>query len=381
MRLDHGPQRQLLQVHQLRVDQWVQLSDLASEDRTLVGDIALSRREEASRLADSLLSDIELARVAPLDIARRAGRLARLVDDADAMAWLKNETSGYPEGALSHAAADAANRSGRRGPDEDGQPRWWTTPLGQLEIELENALTEVNGLSQSSTGGEWALAVENSRSQQRRALRAKAAFSRQLIDRVVGSIHQYVLERHHELRFGAAVESSFEVVRAEVDRSLAALVPEAMPMLAAAFESASSSKPEHWANAAGTCRRLIEAVADALRPPGPDKSTPDGKLIRLGKRQYINRLVDWIQEHSDSETTAGMITADLAYLGARLDAADRARQKGVHGRVGRLEAARYLVGTYLVLGDIIGVAAGRMEQGATPSVTAPANTTLSEGEG
>jgi hypothetical protein len=47
-----------------------------------------SRREEALTLAQELLDDIELSRLAPVDIARKTSRLARLIDDADAMQWL-----------------------------------------------------------------------------------------------------------------------------------------------------------------------------------------------------------------------------------------------------------------------------------------------------
>lgn len=119
-------------------------------------------------------------------------------------------------------------------------------------------------------------------------------------------------------------------------------------MLSAAFENATSNNPEHWANAAGTCRRLVKAVADALRPPGPDV---DGR--KMGKGNYVNRLIDWITENSDSDTSATMITADLSYLGKRLDAADAAGQKGAHAEVDRFDASRFITGTYLVLGDVL----------------------------
>jgi hypothetical protein len=49
-----------------------------------------------------------------------------------------------------------------------------------------------------------------------------------------------------------------------------------------------------------------------------------------------------------------MLVADLEFLGARLDAADGAGQKGAHETVvTREEASRYITGTYLLLGDIL----------------------------
>lgn len=122
-------------------------------------------------------------------------------------------------------------------------------------------------------------------------------------------------------------------------------------MLSAAFENAVSENPEHWANAAGTCRRLLKAVADELRPPGPDVG---GR--KMGDGNYINRLIDWINEKARSTTAAGIAISDLAYLGGRLDASDGAGQKGAHATVDRLEASRFITATYLVLGDVLRIA-------------------------
>jgi hypothetical protein len=122
-------------------------------------------------------------------------------------------------------------------------------------------------------------------------------------------------------------------------------------MIAAAFENATSDQPEHWQNAASTCRRLLMTAADRLRPAGPDV---DGR--KMGPGNYINRLVDWIVSAAENDTAAKMIAADLEYLGPRLDAADKAGQNGAHvGKtpVTRLEASRFITGTYLVLGDIL----------------------------
>ena len=179
------------------------------------------------------------------------------------------------------------------------------------------------------------------------------ATQKALLDRVVGAIHAYAAERYQELRFGAAVETALEVVRAEVDARISSLVPDGLPMLTAAFESAVSEHPEHWANAASTCRRLLKLAADSLRPAGPDKKLADGKTVRMGDGNYINRLMDWIVTASESETGADITAADIEQLGHRLDSADGAGQKGAHDKVDRFEASRFITGTYLVLGDLL----------------------------
>jgi hypothetical protein len=125
-------------------------------------------------------------------------------------------------------------------------------------------------------------------------------------------------------------------------------------MLSAALENAVSDNSEHWAGAAATCRRLIKAVADSLRPPGDDVA---GR--KMGDEQYIDRLVEWVQRHSDSETTTNLVAADIEYLGQRLDAVTRAGHKGAHSAVTRAEASRYISGTYLLLGDVLALADNR----------------------
>jgi len=133
-------------------------------------------------------------------------------------------------------------------------------------------------------------------------------------------------------------------------------------MLNSAFENATSDNAEDWANAAATCRRLLKAAADALRPPGPDLN---GR--KMGGSNYINRLVDWISTHSDSDTAVTMVKAELEYLGRRLDASDGVGHKGAHSTVDRFEASRSITGTYLVLGDILRVST----ESRTPEDDAP----------
>ncbi len=312
-----------------------------------------TRRAEALTLTSELLDDIELHRLSPIDVARKCSRLARLLDDTDAMAWLQFETAGFPPGGLDTAASEAAVRSGRVAPpDDQGQPRFWTASLGQLALEVESGLALINSLT-GTASGEWAPTVEASRFNERRALRKSIADSQTILDRVVGALHAYAQMRYQELRFGSAIETAFEVLRGEVDERISGLVPDALPMLNAALENATSDNPEDWASAAATCRRLLKVVADSLRPPGQPVKSKSGRTTDMGDSSYINRLVNWIESRAISDTMAGMIARDLEFLGERLDAADRAGHKGAHGQVKRIEASRYITGTYLLLGDVL----------------------------
>jgi hypothetical protein len=167
-----------------------------------------TKRQEALELAQDLLADIELRRIAATDVARKAGRLARLLDDAASMAWLRYEASGYPTPLDADAAA--ANRSGR-GAEGD---KFWTVGLGTMEMEIETYSRQLEGLQGPLPDGDWAYRVSLDRAQQTTALVTALRSRRDLLDRVLGAIHRYASERYQELRFGAAVETAFSVVRA-----------------------------------------------------------------------------------------------------------------------------------------------------------------------
>jgi AbiTii-like protein len=323
-------------------------------------DPSKTRRAQALELADELLGDIELGRITPAEMARKSYRLARLLDDHEAMAWLYHEVNGYrvlrPQNVFAPDGWEAAQRSNRTETDLTGKVTASSASLGELQAEVEGAKIQLAATADPSISLHSANQYQQvvpppGNADERRAIRQYASSRQAVVDRVVGALFSYVVERHQELRFGAAAETAFETVRREVDNRIRLLVPDAPGMLSAGLENAASDNPEHWASAAAMCRRLLKAAADALRPAGdPVNGRP------MTDSHYINRLVDWIVNQSESDTAAEMITADLEYLGRRLDAADNAGHKGAHAAVERFHAARFLTGTYLVLGDVLRLA-------------------------
>jgi hypothetical protein len=316
----------------------------------------VGRRAEALALSEVLLADIELSRLQPIDLARKASRLARLLDDADAMEWLRQEVSGFDradESTVTAAAFEAARRSGRVFFNADGEERANTKSLGELRTTIDGLLQQITAAVDpdvslhSANPGQFVMAPGGNGGE-RSAARNFAGELQATLDYVIGAIHDYVAARYQELRFGAAVESAFEVVRSEIDECLGDLVPAALPKLSAAFENLASQNPENWASAASTCRRLIKAAADALRPAG---EPVDGRVMT--DAAYINRLVDWIASRSGGSTAADLATADLEHLGRRLDAVQDGGSKGAHAEMDRFEASRLVTGTYLLLGDIL----------------------------
>ncbi|MFD3731464.1 hypothetical protein [Streptomyces sp. NPDC058632] len=314
----------------------------------------MSRRNEALKLSEDLLSDIELTRIPAQDIARKASRLARLIDDFEAIEWLSYEVSGYPQNGLDKKSVAAAKRSNRETQNDDGKIAYWTSLLSRFQASVDLAKAQLAASADApvnitSANPTQYVSAPSGNKHERSAVRNHAIESQEKLDKILGAIHQWVSGVHYELRFGAAVEDAFTVVRSSVDGDIANLVPDAVMRLASAFERSVSDNPEDWAGAASTCRRLIKSVADELRPPGD----PVGKRP-MTDAHFINRLVDWIVNRPGiSETQRDVIVADLEYLGRRLDAFADAGNKGAHADVTKYEASRYITGTYLFLGDVL----------------------------
>ena len=78
------------------------------------------------------------------------------------------------------------------------------------------------------------------------------------------------------------------------------------------------------------------------------------KKIKLGKDNYINRLIAFIEAQSHSDSFISIVGSHLEYIGERLDSVFQAAQKGSHDKiVSQEEADRYVVYTYLIVGDIL----------------------------
>lgn len=315
-----------------------------------------TRREAAQELADALLDDIDSSRIGAPELVRRIARLARLLDDTEAQEWLSHEMRGYTQapGKLTASEVTAATRSGRMGTNELGRKVYFTVTVDRLQAGIDAARKQMEvagdvSFSISTANPVQPLRLPTGNGYERTELNKLIIEQSAILGKIVAALHEYVSERAIELRFGAAVESAFAVVRNRVDARIASLVPAGATKFAAAFESASSGNPEHWANAASECRRLLKAIADALRPPGDPVR---GRAMTDDK--YINRLIDWIEsQKAIGATTGAVVTSDLEDFGKRIDAFDNAGHKGAHGEVTQYEASRFITGAYLLIGDIL----------------------------
>ena len=171
-------------------------------------------------------------------------------------------------------------------------------------------------------------------------------------------LYRYVLAKHYELRFSGIADDIFTRVRARLDPAIGEAVPDAVQRLTAVYDNLRSDNPEDWSNAVHSCRRILEDLADVVfRARAETRTKQVGKkeiIIQLGKENYINRLIAFIEDNSSSERFLEIVGSHLGYVGDRLDSVFKAAQKGSHDTIiSRAEADRYVVYTYLLVGDIL----------------------------
>ena len=320
----------------------------------------------ALTLADELLADLELGRIPLANCYMKACRLARLLGDSVYLQLFQYELSGYPS-TPNGVAPDVwalCLKAGRVSKEIDEETKKeketaYVQSIEQLESSVENMRTRLEFSRPqpvsitSANPSQYVhtpvrnLQLESNLSNNLQAYIGKISSRRTFI-------YSYCLDRLFELRVSSAAEDIFEKYRRRVDVLLREVVPGELRRLDSIAANMRSENLEDWANAVHSCRRLLQSIADELYPPsdGTTKSK-SGKDVKIGKDNYINRLILFCEKRSDSKSFTKIIGSELAFMGDRLDAAFGAAQKGSHTDVSYEEAERYVIHSYLLIGDIL----------------------------
>lgn len=324
--------------------------------------------QEALNLSEEILRNVELSEIPLANIALKTSRLARLLNDISVQKTMEYEASGYPsdpEGVLPdiYELAVAASRESTTKDAKTGEisRHIYVTSIEELERELRSfdaALTAARDpdVSVSSANPNQMVWNPTGNKFERDTLRKGAARAQQRLSSRRTLIHSYVLRRHYELKYSSIADDIFSRTREKVDSAIGLHVPTAVQKFSAVYENLQSDNPEDWSNAVHSCRRILQDLADSIFPAQADRTTGVGvktKTIKLGADNYINRLVTFISDRSTSERFNEIVGSHLQFVGDRLDSIFKAAQKGSHAIVTKEEADRYVVYTYLVVGDIL----------------------------
>lgn len=308
--------------------------------------------QEAYDLSSEILRNIELNELPLSNIALKGSRLARLLNEFDFQKIMECESGGYTSS-----------------PEGFDQEMWRLAGLAERRYQQKDKKTEeITDYSY----GESIEEIEHTRESARASLEACSSEyvverNRHLatIQRTSGRlssrktfIYRYVLRKHYELKFSGIVDDVFSRVRENVDANIGLLVPDAVKKFTAIYDNLSSSNSEDWSNAVHGCRRILQDLADSVFPHQKEdriKHT-DGKekKIKLGADNYINRLMSFVDDNAESDKFSQVVGSHIKYIGNRLDSIFSAAQKGSHTTIlEREEADRYVIYTYMIVGDIL----------------------------
>lgn len=326
------------------------------------------RIKECTELSGEILKNFELSEIPTSNIVLKCLRLCRLLGDEDGILLFTFESSGYPKNESGYMTSDSwriSQIAGRRyfeETDKKGGKTKEEYANTQLIAEIEetiaaqklrlSAASDPNISLSSANPNQMVFAPQGNVSERNNAVMSIKK-NQSLLQRIRGNLYAYVLQIYNKLSYGNIIEDTFTESRLKVNDRLSNLCPKSIGKFVAVYNNMDSTNPEDWANAVHSCRRILLDLADALYPPRDEPIIVDGRSVKVGSEQYINRLIQFIASKNGSRTYADVVGADLSSIGKRLDSVNEAACKGTHVDVSKDEASRYIIHTYLLISDII----------------------------
>ncbi len=305
-----------------------------------------NKSEEVLSLAEEILKNIELEEIGSSNVVMKCLRLARLDGNPTLMKAFQYELSGYPtdkNGRILIEAWIIAQAFNRIYKKRDEKGKYQEYMFGETIAELESSL-EANKkkLETSSTPFE------------RTYLPKTIASTAGNIGKLKATYYNYALSVYYKLKFGAITEEIFNRMKKRVDEKLQQISPDALKKFIAVYENLKTGEDENWANAVNSCRRILKDVANSLYPSSTKEvTTKAGKKVKLDEEHYVLRLMEFIKNKSRSKTFANIIGSTLDHIGNRIEAVYKSTTKGTHTKIEKEEAERYVIHTYLLIGDVL----------------------------
>ncbi|MBQ2782909.1 MAG: hypothetical protein IJE94_06940 [Oscillospiraceae bacterium] len=328
-----------------------------------------TKRIQALDACDKVINGIEDGTITISSALLQCMKIARLVNDIDAMEWLNCELGGYPrnnEGFLTASAWDIAVQHGRSYVDKTEKKTYVFTDLAaELENVITNSRSALNNFSTQgfSVSGEYAISAtsrmtENVNHATNNLLNASKR-NEQRLSILKAQFYGYAVKWQIELRFGKTAKKIFEEYQERVGLFFSELPTTTLQKLSAIEDLMEDGNPERYSQVLTSCRRLWEDVAQVLfeevLPDHKEKifKTKTGKEIDVSGDHYNNKIsaaIETLQERAAKNTLVG---SEIIYLIDWMEQINKLQSSGVHSEVTRDQAMRCIIHTYIALGDIL----------------------------
>ncbi len=283
-----------------------------------------NKQKEALILSKEILKNFELSEISLSNVALKTARLARLLGEFDYEKAFQFEVSGYsfPNG-IPPDVFKIARLANRNSTDNQGKESAYTRSIDQILLEKEAYIEALRvsadpniNLSYSNTQtdffGEVAdrmqrqQVIRGNQEERKNILSTLRTLEQQLSERKV-FIYCYIMKKNIELEFEGNLYDVFLSNLKLVKIRIVQFVPDGVKKLNSIIENLKSSNEEDWSNAVHSCRRLLKSVADVVFPPQNDNLKVNGKNVKLGEEQYINRLIAFIEKNKSSSTYSQVV--------------------------------------------------------------------------
>lgn len=312
------------------------------------------------KLAREIMDDIELSRLLPEQLLLKASRLARLANATEVSTWLRFELRGYSgDDPISLKYMSITNRW----TDRSKNYGYWI-PLAEIdgciaakESQLQRLrIPDVNFSPSSANPAETvtgtfgfnvAKAIQplNDISNKMENLANEIAKFHGIRSRVLSVLHEFVISTYYHLEFSGMSETIFAKYKAVVDEKLIGIAEEVLEKIPAIYERLSAGDREAVSHALDTCRRIIQAFADANYPPTKGIVEVDGEMLNVNSQNYLNRIRAFVAANCESGSRRQRLNKTLREIHERVCA-------GVHSDISLDEAKALFLQTYLILGEI-----------------------------
>lgn len=327
----------------------------------------MNKIEKALITCEKVLDGIEDATITTSSALLQCLKIARLLNDQDAILWLQYEYGGYPknkEGYVENEAWHIAYENGR-GYLKEGKEYVFLELSSELEEKIVAQHRAVNNFTTqgASVSGEYAFGAMNNLTSSVASSTSNMVSSIALCEKRLSILkskyYDYALKKQIEISFGNVASSIFYEYREQVDNYFSELSKNTILKLQAIEDKINSDNPELYSQALTTCRRLFENTANELfgkyYPEYKERmfKTKSGKEIDVSGDHYKNKLSAVIEKLENKSPEKTIVGSNIIYLFDWIDNLSNLQCKGVHSDVTKQDAERCIIQTYICLGDIL----------------------------